>query len=360
MNSLKKLFAFVLALILALTPIGCKKQTYIERVDYVFSSDMLLSISAYGVTHGDLDEMFEFANDFNALINPKIPSSSIAIFNSMAVGEIQVDEHVYNLVQLAKNAWEETSGAFDVTISPLSALWKVDNENLFAPHDHAMPTKEMLDEFSSTANGIDVKKAGEKYYIVKTHPSASLDLGGIAKGYLCDEIVKRLKDKNCISALVDLAGNLALLGNHINDKGQEEVWKVGVKNPNGAGYLCGINVSDSAVVTAGTYERYYEKDGVEYCHLINPFTKMPVGIIANGENYENTTNHVISCSIWGLSGAQCDALATATCVLGLESGKRLLSQKNANAIIVTADGKYTTVGNVSFMNGYEIEGLELV
>lgn len=339
---------------------GCKKQTYLERVESVFDTDMILSVSARGVDNSDLDEIYDFANELGALINLNIPTSQVSIFNAMGEGRLQVNEHVYNLVNLSKTAWEESGGAFDVTLGALSKLWKVDSENIFTSHEGPLPSLQDLTAFSSTINGVQTEKVGDEYYLVKTQAQATIDLGGIAKGYLCDEIIERLKSKNCTSAMIDLAGNLALLGEHYTDAGEKESWRVGVKSPTRAGYLCGINVSDSAVVTAGTYERYYEKDGVKYCHIINPFTKLPVGVTLANESYANTINHVISCTVYSLSGAQCDALATATCVLGLEQGKALLEQHNAKAIIVTADGKYTTVGDISFMDGYEIEGLDAV
>lgn len=357
-NKLKKFVALVLVIITAFTPIACKKQTYVTRSETVFSSDILMSISAYGLTDADLDEAYDFASELNALINPNIPSSQIAIFNGMQTGQLKVSKHVYSIVEQAKQAWEDSNGAFDVTLSSLSQLWKVDSENIFESQDHELPNGFQLDAISSTMHGVELSQKTDGYYLVKTIPTASLDLGGIAKGYLCDEIAKILNRKGCTSALVDVGGNLLLLGSHKTDSSASEKWRVGVKSPTSAGYLCGISVENSSVVTSGTYERYYEKDGVRYCHILNPYTKMPIGVNKDEQGYKNENAYVISCTVWGLSGAKCDALATAVCVLGINSGKQLLEENDATAIIVTSDGKYATVGNVDFMVGYEIEGLE--
>ena len=356
-SKLKKLVALVLVFITALTPIACKKDAYVTRSEKVFSSDILMTVSAYGLKSSDLDEIYDFASELNSLINPQIPTSQIATFNAMQTGELKVDEHVFILVREAKRVWNESNGAFDVSLSSLSKLWKVDNEYIFKSHEHDLPTQDQLDGMSSTMAGVELREQSDGYYLVKTNPSTTLDLGGIAKGYLCDEIAKMLKNKNCNSALVDVGGNLLLLGLHEADS-KAEKWRVSVKSPTNAGILCGIKVENSSVVTSGTYERYYEKNNVKYCHIINPQTKMPIGVTKDDQGYKNEPSYVISCSVWGLSGTDCDALATAVCVLGLERGKELLEAKNATAIIVTSDGKYALVGNVDFMDGYEVKGLE--
>jgi thiamine biosynthesis lipoprotein len=220
-----------------------------------------------------------------------------------------------------------------------------------------------LASYTSGMEDISIREQDGKYYLSKSKASVKIDLGGIAKGYLSDLVAEKLLANGTKSAIVNVTGNLYLLGKKINSDGSLLDWRIGVNNCFEAGgeYLCGIICpQNTAVVTSGTYERYYKKNEIKINHIINPFTGMPVGVAYNGE-YSNTSNHVVSATVIGSNGAVCDALATAVCVLGMESGASLIQSEGLSALIVTADGKYTTVGTVDFMAGdFLINGMEKV
>jgi thiamine biosynthesis lipoprotein len=306
------------------------------------------------------------ADDLNAKINPDISTSEVAIFNAMQEGEIEVSKCVFDLVSLSLEIYEKSGGAFDITLSDLSKLWSVDHKSL---EDYAnsefppLPDYEELASYTSGMEDISIREQDGKYYLSKSKASVKIDLGGIAKGYLSDLVAEKLRTNGTKSAIIDVTGNLYLLGKKINSDGSLLDWRIGVNNCFEAGgeYLCGIICpQNTAVVTSGTYERYYKKNEIKINHIINPFTGMPVGVAYNGE-YSNTSNHVVSATVIGSNGAVCDALATAVCVLGMESGASLIQSEGLSALIVTADGKYTTVGTVDFMAGdFLINGMEKV
>ena len=309
------------------------------------------------------------ADDLDGKINPDIPTSEVAMFNAMGKGEIEVSKYVYDLVALSFEVYEKSNGAFDITLSALSKHWRVDSDSLSnygQAEFPSLPSFESLDGFASGMSAISIREEDGKYYLSKAEDFVSIDLGGIAKGYLSDLVCEKLKANSVKSAIIDVSGNLYLLGKKHTEDGSLLDWKIGVTNcfDNGGEYLCGIVIPQStAVVTSGTYERCYQKDGVKINHIINPHTKMPVGVTyENG--YINTSDYLTSVTVVGGNGALCDAVATAVCVLGMEQGKNLVSEFGLSALLVSADGKYSTVGDIDFMDftdgNFYIETLERI
>ena len=91
-----------------------------------------------------------------------------------------------------------------------------------------------------------------------------------------------------------------------------------------------MKLSDAAVVTSGTYERFFELDGVRYHHILDPKSGMPV------------SNGLASVTIVGTRSDLCDALSTACFVLGEEAGRALLERYGVQAIFLYADGTRST------------------
>ena len=107
-------------------------------------------------------------------------------------------------------------------------------------------------------------------------PAATIDLGGIAKGYIADRTAEFLQEKGVTSAIVDLGGNIVIIGQKgtsLQD-GAGSDFSIGIASPvSGRGELLGaVTCSDKTVVTSGTYERYFEIDGVRYHHVLDPET----------------------------------------------------------------------------------------
>jgi len=151
-----------------------------------------------------------------------------------------------------------------------------------------------------------------------------IDLGAIAKGYAADEIVKLLKDNGVSSAIIDLGGNIFVLGK----KQDGSPWKVGVQNPekSGSDTIGFVTASDKSIVTSGVYERYFEFEGKSYHHILNPETGYP---------YEKD---VLGVSIVSDTSIDGDSLSTTLFALGVDEGLKLIeSLDGVNAIFITRD-----------------------
>ena len=156
------------------------------------------------------------------------------------------------------------------------------------------------------------------------HKGQSIDLGGIAKGYAADEVKTILKRNNIDNAIIDLGGNIYALGSAPDGP----LWKIGIQDPlKERGEVVGaLSLSNKSVVTSGGYERYFEKNGKIFHHIMNPKTGYPC------------SNGTISATIISDFSIDGDALATCVFVMGFEKGLRLLeSQEGIDAILINND-----------------------
>ena len=167
-----------------------------------------------------------------------------------------------------------------------------------------------------------------------------IDLGGIAKGYTSSRIMDIYKEKGVTSGLVNLGGNAQVFGT----KPDDSLWRVAVQSPDSEDeYLGVLETKDKAIITSGGYERYFEKDGVRYHHILDPRTGYPAD--------SGLMQVTIICddSVIG------DALSTACFVLGLDEGMNLAAKYGVNAIFVDTD-KNIWYNNPDVLNYFEFTG----
>ena len=168
--------------------------------------------------------------------------------------------------------------------------------------------------------------------VTLTDPEARIDLGGIAKGYIADRLKEYLKDEGIEHALIDLGGNMLTLGRRYDGND----FRIGIQKPfaDTGTAMAVVSVNDKSVVTSGDYERYFEKDGVIYHHILDPDTGYPV---------QNDLDQVTIISDQSVDG---DALSTTCFAMGLEDGLELIrSLDGIEAVFVTKDGEMHTSSN---------------
>jgi thiamine biosynthesis lipoprotein len=211
-----------------------------------------------------------------------------------------------------------TGGAFDPTIGPVTALWRIgdaQNPRLRLPDDGEI-------EAALSLVGADMVTVSpdDRVYLAKA--GMKIDLGGIAKGFVSAEIGDFLTASGIGSALIDLGGNVVAVGNRPNGT----PWRIGIQHP----YrprgepICSIEVSGVSVITAGVYERYVEIDGKRYPHIFDPRTGRPV------------EGDLLSATVVSDDPTTADALSTAFMAMGLEKSKELLeSLPGTEAVFVS-------------------------
>jgi thiamine biosynthesis lipoprotein len=137
-------------------------------------------------------------------------------------------------------------------------------------------------------------------------PGMMLDVGGIAKGYAADLVRDYFIEEEIQGAIINLGGNIQTVGR----KPDGEPWRIGIQDPGSprGDYVLIVEFLDGAIVTSGTYERYFQVDGKRYHHILNTETGYPV------------ENSIESVSILTGDSFIADALSTAVFSMGLEAG----------------------------------------
>lgn len=218
----------------------------------------------------------------------------------------------FTLITKAIDFAHVSEGAFDITIAPLVTLWDFKNA-------HQPPIKEDIMQTLKLVDYKDIIIDKEKRMIALAKKGQSIDLGGIAKGYAGDEIIKIFRLLGITSGFINLGGNVATLGLK-----EEDCWQVGINHPRQNKILGIIRVKDKTVVTSGDYERYFiDSKGQKYHHILNPLTGYPAN------------SGLISVSIVADEGVLADALATSIMILGAEKGLQLLRTfPNMEAVLI--------------------------
>ena len=219
-----------------------------------------------------------------------------------------------------------TNGAFDITVSPIIDLWGI-NHNHFKVPSYASIKKDLI-----PVGYEQIHFKGETALLSK---AGSIDLGGIAKGFATDQLVGLFEKMNVKSAIIDLGGNIYAYGSK-----DGEPFKVGIKKPFGKGELSAtVYAKDSAVITAGIDQRYKEKDGKIYPHIIDPKTGYPI---------DNDLNSV---TIISKDATAADALSTGFMVMGLDKGLELANKTNGiEAVFIDKDNKLHLTDGLKIKN----------
>jgi thiamine biosynthesis lipoprotein len=273
-------------------------------------------------------EVINEINRIEKIMTINKPGGEINRLNDSA-GKAAVElagETIY-VLEKAKYYSMLSGGAFDITIGPLVKAWSVLSDNPRVPEDEELRNLLKLVDYrditiNRDAGTVSLQKAGQ-----------IADLGGIAKGYAGDRAVQIYKKHGIKSAFVNLGGNVVVLGR----KPDGALWKIGIQDPrsNTGDYICLIEIEDKAVVTSGDYQRYFEKDGKRYHHIIDPNTGYPA------ESGLFSTTIVSDLSI------DADALSTATFVMGLDKGLELIETlEGVDAVFVTYDKKVYATENI--------------
>lgn len=310
-RSLPILALILIAAVLFLRP---GERPFEERRAFLMGTAVLVRAQA---DEAALDETMALLRDLDRSLSAHSESSEIGRANGKSGTEVSLSPRTARLVQRALLWAERTGGAFDPTVLPLTRLWRGDGL------EHEPPSPEAVAEALRHVGWSRVRLDGKKLFL---EPAMGLDLGGIAKGYGADEAVSLLRHKGVSSALVDLGGNIVVIG----ERPGGGPWRIGIQDPRKPrGERLGIvEVRDRSVVSSGNYERFLLWQGERYGHIVDPATGFPAR-----SDLEGVT--VLSES--SLDG---DALATALFVLGRERALALtedLERDGYAFILVGAD-----------------------
>ncbi len=203
-----------------------------------------------------------------------------------------------------------TRGAFDVTVGPISHLWRA------AIKRNRLPDQKKIDLSlpSVGTNNLELNEQGVRLL----QGGMQLDFGGIAKGAAADALLFALKSSGIEAALVDASGDITVMGT----PPEEAYWRIAIGARNSEKTMQ-LNMGHGAVATSGDAFQALEFQGTRYSHIVDPRTGWAV-------------THTSMATVIATDGATADALASACCVLPAPEAIALIEAlANTEARIVT-------------------------
>jgi len=244
--------------------------------------------------------------------------SDVSKISRMAgLGMQVVHKDTFDLIKKAVEFGALSNGAFDITMRPMIELWGVNKKENYIPSNFE------IQETLKLVNYKDILLDENNCSVALKNPGQSIDLGGIAKGYAADEVKRILLENGITSAIINLGGNVVTIGEKL--PGQE--WTVGIQNPLSptGEYLGVLSATNKTIVTSGSNEQFFIKDGVRYHHILDPRTGSPA------------QSELLSATAICSSSTDADAITTAIFILGPEESIELLRQLEVESIFVTKE-----------------------
>jgi thiamine biosynthesis lipoprotein len=209
------------------------------------------------------NQTYFLVDSLNEIFSNYLKKSEISLLNRKRKLK-NASSKLTALLKLSQQAHKNTNGYFDISVKPLIEFWdKAEKSKRF-------PSKKCLmkqQEFIGLNSVLTITNSNEIFLKRKSE----LDLGGIAKGYIIDEVYAFLKKKNITSFLVEAAGDIRVFGSPEN----ADFWNVGVSATNSNSYIVALK-SGQAIATSGKTYRFRIIEGKKYSHIINPKTLTPV------------------------------------------------------------------------------------
>lgn len=215
-----------------------------------------------------LDQIGNFLNKYNLIFSMYDENAELYKLNKISRKEVfSPSEELYELIEIGiRNSRSE--GSLNIFISPLVNLWNIGFDN------HRVPSKLEIKEALQNINPKNFVMENGKVYFLSD--KMSIDLGALAKGYICDKIIEYLESINIDSAIINLGGNIRTLGNAYHNP--DNKFHIGLQSPghNRGEHLLYLGINNMSIVTSGIYERNFEEDGIFYHHIIDPNTGYPI------------------------------------------------------------------------------------
>lgn len=324
---IRKLAVIILSILFL---VSCEEKTV---TDSRIAMGTLVTVTLYESDAGKADDIFSYIYELDSEISRYTDGSYIDMINDSAgISPVPVPDEIYSLIESTVVMAEETEGLFNPAIGPLTALWGIGTEDARIPSD---------DEIASVLPLLDWRSIildDEERSVFLKEKGMSLDLGAVGKGWAADMVQGYLESLSIEHAIVNLGGNILLVGGKEDGSG----WNVGIKDPeNTSSVFMRLSIEDGTVITSGGYQRYIEKDGVIYHHILDSRTGYPF------------TTDILSATVINPSGMLGDMLSTVLFAAGSEKAEAIASLHGVRAILKLEDGRIidtdSTEGEIAVM-----------
>ncbi|HJP00475.1 MAG TPA: FAD:protein FMN transferase [Planctomycetota bacterium] len=266
---------------------------------------------------GALEAAFARVMELDGLLSDHDPSSELSRLSERSAGQATpVSPHLWAVLVGAAEINELSAGAFDVTVGPLSRLWRRARRR--AEH----PRAEHLTRARAAVGARHLLLDPVHRTVTLALDGMRLDLGAIAKGYALDQVLRVLEQHGIVHALVEGGGDLAAG----EPPPQRAGWHLAVEVLSDVSApRVQLSLARAALATSGDLYQHTLIDGVRSSHIIDPRTGLGL-------------TRRVGATVVAESGLRADALASALCVLGPEHGLALVETlEGVEARLVTLE-----------------------
>lgn len=242
---------------------------------------------------------------------------------------VKLSDDLWAVLAFSQQLSAQSEGAFDVTVGPLTKLWRR------ARRQKALPERELFEPAQAAVGYQNLRLDPQRRTAQLLKPNMRLDLGGIAKGYAADEALAAIKKLGITRALVRASGDIACGEAPPGEIG----WRIGIApiDPDEPPSRF-VRLANQAISTSGDSRQHLEIDGKRYSHIVDPRTGL--GIAGRS-----------SVSVIAPHGIAADSLATAVSILGPVRGMDLIKATEGTALFMIAEdpcGKVSQAVSPSF------------
>ena len=309
---MKKLLIILSVLLLS---VSCTENTV---SDSRIAMGTIVSVTLYESYDDKIDDIFSYIYSLDSMISRYNEKSYIAMINSNAgISPVTVPDEVYGLVKVSLEMAKETDGLFNPAIGPLSSLWG------FGTEEARVPSSDEIESVLPLLDWRKIKLSDDDNSVFLENGGMAIDLGAVGKGWAADMIDSYLDELGVEHALVNLGGNVLLHGG----KADGSAWRVGIRDPeNLSSSYASVAIENGTVITSGGYQRYIEKDGEIYHHILNPETGYPF------------QTDILSATVIGDSGTLSDMLSTVIFASGSDKAEEIADKHDVSIILKLTDG----------------------
>ena len=341
MNSkwIKRLGVLLLLLLLVFQTAACQKTAGQGDTEedgtassYIFTMGTVFDIRVFAEDASEIMQEAEQAlYGCDSLLSWREEGSLAYRFNTEHQADMSEMKEVFeDALQVSK----DSQGAFDLTVLPLSQLWNFDR---FGDSDFDVSTMEVPDqadirEAMKKVDYTQLRYNDETGILSTENTDIQIELGAIGKGYAIEQAKEILTSSDASGGMISAGSSIYVYGK----KPDGSKFRVALRDPRGDenSAIGVLTLSDITISTSGDYERYFEKDGVRYHHILDPRTGYPAD------------SDLLSVAVISKDGTLADYLSTTLFVQGLEAAKAAAGSEDYALVMVDQENNVWISGSL--------------
>lgn len=359
---MKKFFGLIIVLIISILLVGCSPRYNVKSYTYYShfntTSTVQIKYNVNQISTNKINSCFKGVDSillkldkiFNIQDTTRTQKTELMKVNEASginpvVVSSEVIEVLKKAIEISELSKDDDKKLYDPTIGVIWKEWDFVNKGYspISPAYYNPVTNERISALLPLVNIDNVVIDEDASTVFLKEKGMVLDLGSVVKGYACDKIKSYLVEEGIRKAVINVGGNILLLGDAQTYGSEVTKWEVQIRTPyyqtlaSDFGFLGSLSLDESTVVTSGTYEKYIMDENKNmYHHILDPRTGYPVN------------NGITSVTVITDNSLEADALSTTLLIMGLEKGLEYVNSiSGVEAVFVqkTENGSKVYISN---------------